>query len=142
MDLKTHKQKLLNKSSEFRKEYYTYDLAFEIGQMIIEARSRLGVTQKQLAEMINTKQSGIARAESGTYLPSLTFLSKMADALKTKLIVRFGFMSSFLSDSQNISAERDFISTSPKNVQPDRDYLTAYSLSSQKGTESQDYYLH
>ena len=91
MNLQEHKQKLLRENPEFKKEYYSYDLAFEIGQMILEARSRLGVTQKQLAELINTKQSGIARVESGNYLPSLSFLNKIAKALKTRLIVMFDF---------------------------------------------------
>lgn len=95
MNLQTHKQKLLKNNPEFRKEYYSYDLAFEIGQMILEARSIKGITQKQLAEMIKTKQSGIARAENGTYLPSLSFLNKIANALKTHLFVKFGFMSGF-----------------------------------------------
>lgn len=92
MNLKQHKQKLLKTNPEFRREYYSYDLAFEIGQMILEARSIKGITQKRLAEMINTRQSGISRAESGKYLPSLSFLEKIAKVLKTYLIVRFGFM--------------------------------------------------
>ncbi|MBI4067535.1 helix-turn-helix transcriptional regulator [Candidatus Gottesmanbacteria bacterium] len=91
MDLKTFEQKLL-KDPEFRKEYYNKDLAFEIGQMLIEARIIKGLTQAKLAAMVNTKQSGIARAENGTTLPSLSFLKKIAGALHTYLIVRFGFM--------------------------------------------------
>ena len=102
MNLQQHKQKLLKSNSEFRKEYNSYDLAFEIGQMILEARSIKGITQKRLAEMIDTKQSGIARAESGNYLPSLSFLDKIAKALKTHLFVRFGFMLD--SSSKNVSA--------------------------------------
>lgn len=91
MDLKTLKKELL-KDPEFKKEYYKKDLPFEIAQMLIEARIIKGVTQEKLAKMIETKQPGIARAESGSYLPSLSFLEKIAKAFNTHLVVRFGFM--------------------------------------------------
>ena len=100
MNLQQHKQKLLKNSPAFKKEYESFDLAFEVGQMILEARSVKGITQKQLAQMIDTKQSGIARAESGKFLPSLSFLDKIAKALKTHLVVRFGFMTSYANDKQ------------------------------------------
>lgn len=96
MNLKDFKKEL-HKNPEFKKEYEKYDLAFEVGQMLIEARIIKGITQERLAEMIHTKQSGIARAERGNALPSLSFLEKIAQALKTHLVVRFGFM-----DEQNI----------------------------------------
>lgn len=96
MDLKDLKKEL-HKNPEFKKEYEKYDLALEVGQMLIEARIIKGITQEKLAELIHTKQSGIARAEKGNALPSLSFLEKIAKALKTHLVVRFGFM-----DEQNI----------------------------------------
>jgi transcriptional regulator with XRE-family HTH domain len=138
MDLQTHKQKLLKESSEFRKEYYSYDLAFEIGQMILEARSRLGVTQKQLAELIGTKQSGVSRAESGNYLPSLSFLNKIAKALKTKLIVIFDFMSKFPSEAETISFERDFISAIPSET-PVGMESSIYSVANNNGSKLENY---
>lgn len=91
MKLKDFKKQLL-KDPEFKKEYEKYDLAFEIGEMLLEARIIKGVTQQKLAEMIGTKQSGIARAERGISLPSLSFLEKIAKAFCTNLIVKFGFM--------------------------------------------------
>lgn len=91
MNLKEFKKELLN-VSKIRKEFESYDLAFEISQMLIEARVIKGVTQSKLAELIKTKQSGIARAENGTVLPKLSFLKKIADAFHTHLIVRFAFM--------------------------------------------------
>ena len=62
------------------------DLYFDIGQMILETRILKGITQKELAEMVGTKQPSIARIESGSSLPSLSFLKKIADALDTELI--------------------------------------------------------
>ena len=86
MTLQELKQKLLQ-NSEFKQEYERYDLSFEIGQMVLEARMIKGITQEKLATLMKTKQSGIARLESGKNLPSLTFLEKVANAFQTKLRV-------------------------------------------------------
>ena len=91
MNLNQFKKELL-RDPEFKKEYEKYDLALEIGQMLIEARIQKGLTQEKLAKMIGTQQSGIARAERASTLPSLSFLDKIAQALHTHLIVKFGFM--------------------------------------------------
>jgi len=40
-----------------------------------------GLTQAQLAELLNTKQESIARLESGSPLPSLSTVKRVADAL-------------------------------------------------------------
>lgn len=77
---------------DFNREYYTYDLKFEVSEILLEARAWKGLTQEKLASLINTKQAGVARAESGNHLPSLSFLDKIAKAIGTYLIVRFGFM--------------------------------------------------
>jgi transcriptional regulator with XRE-family HTH domain len=68
------------------------DLAVEISQLLIGARFKVGLTQVQLAKKIGTKQSGVARAESGRGLPSLAFLDKVAKALKTNIAVSFESM--------------------------------------------------
>ena len=54
------------------------------------ARLRIlhGLTQKQLAEMVGTKQSSIARLERGATPPNLSFLSKVAAALGARVEVR------------------------------------------------------
>jgi transcriptional regulator with XRE-family HTH domain len=92
MSIQKLKNELL-KNKEFKKVYLGYDLAFEIGQTIAEARLIKGITQEKLAKLVKTKQSGIARAERGNRLPSLSFLNRVAQALKTNLIVKFEFMS-------------------------------------------------
>lgn len=91
MDLNDFDKKLFKKPA-YRKEYKKYDLAFEISQMLIEARIIKGITQDKLAKMIRTQQSSIARAENGTVLPKISFLKKIADAFHTYLIVKFAFM--------------------------------------------------
>ena len=54
------------------------------------ARLRIlrGLTQGQLAELVGTKQPGIARLESGASTPTLSFLRKVAAALGARLEVR------------------------------------------------------
>lgn len=94
MKFKDFKEKLL-KESKFRDEYYSRDLSFEVSGMIAKARILKGLTQEKLAKLMNKKQSSIARAENGSYLPSLRYLQEMAEAMDTYLIPpKFGFMES------------------------------------------------
>lgn len=78
----------LMKDPEFKKGYDDLELEFSLISAIIDRRIKDGLTQKQLAEKIGTKQSAIARFESGTYNPSLLFIKKLAQALGLKLTVR------------------------------------------------------
>lgn len=68
------------------KDFSMEDLADKIGSDVTELRIINGITQKDLAEKINTKQSSIARLENGSSLPSLQFLYRIAKALNTFLI--------------------------------------------------------
>jgi transcriptional regulator with XRE-family HTH domain len=54
------------------------------------ARLRIlrGLTQEQLAELVGTKQSSIARLERGRTSPNLSFLRKVAAALGARVEVR------------------------------------------------------
>lgn len=80
------KQKFL-KDKMVKKEYEKLGAEFKLAQIIIEKRLTKGFTQATLAHKIGTKQSAIARLESGNYNPSLVFLGKIAKALDTKLTV-------------------------------------------------------
>ncbi|MCK5466397.1 helix-turn-helix transcriptional regulator [Candidatus Parcubacteria bacterium] len=86
MNFETFKKELL-KNDKFKKEYYRKDdIAFDISEMIVSARIKKGMTQKELARKIGTKQSSIARLESGNFLPSIKFLQKIAKAFDTILL--------------------------------------------------------
>jgi ribosome-binding protein aMBF1 (putative translation factor) len=62
----------------------------QVARMIYEARTAAGLTQKQLADLIGTQQSTIARLEDGDYQGhSLGMLRRIAEALHQKLEVRF-----------------------------------------------------
>jgi ribosome-binding protein aMBF1 (putative translation factor) len=80
------KERLL-KDKTIHKAYQKLDSEFALIESIIEKRLAKGYTQAVLAHKIGTKQSSIARLESGNYNPSLVFLEKIAKALDTKLTI-------------------------------------------------------
>jgi ribosome-binding protein aMBF1 (putative translation factor) len=58
----------------------------QVARMIYEARAKAGLTQQQLADLIGTKQSVIARLEDADYEGhSLTMLQRIATALHQRL---------------------------------------------------------
>jgi ribosome-binding protein aMBF1 (putative translation factor) len=62
---------------------------FEIAQMIYDARTEAGLSQRELADMIGSKQPVIARLEDADYAGhSLSMLQRIADALQQRLEVR------------------------------------------------------
>ena len=78
------KKKLL-KDKETRGAYKKLGPEFALIEMVIEKRLNQGLTQKQLAQKIGTKQPVISRLESGTYNPSIKFLERVAFALNAEL---------------------------------------------------------
>ncbi len=62
----------------------------QVARMIYEARTAAGLTQKQLADLLGTQQSAIARLEDADYEGhSLGMLRRIAEALNQTLEVRF-----------------------------------------------------
>jgi ribosome-binding protein aMBF1 (putative translation factor) len=74
---------------EFVREYAALDDEFALADSFIKARANSGLTQAQIAERMGTKQSYVARLESGRMLPSVRTLQKFAAATGTKLRVQF-----------------------------------------------------
>ncbi|PMB18386.1 helix-turn-helix domain-containing protein [Fischerella thermalis] len=59
-----------------------------VAQLIYEARTSSGLTQKQLAELVGTKQPVIARLEDADYEGhSLSMLQKIAHALNQRVVI-------------------------------------------------------
>ena len=77
----------LMKRPGFKKAYNDLELESQLISAMIDQRSRKKITQKALAEKIGTKQSAIARFESGRANPRLSFLKKLSHALDVKLTV-------------------------------------------------------
>lgn len=85
-DWKEVKNELLFDKS-VKKEYERLTPHYAMISEIISARTKKKITQKELAEKIGTKQSAIARLESGTSNPSFGFLEKIAEVLGCKLTI-------------------------------------------------------
>ena len=78
------------KDKEFRKYFEEEGRKLEIGYKIAKLRNKLGLSQSQLAEKINTSQTVISRLESGDYWQcSLRTLEKIALATGTQLNISF-----------------------------------------------------
>ena len=83
----THIKEKLLKDKKILSAYQELDGEFALIESLIEKRLAKGFTQATLAHKIGTKQSAIARLESGNYNPSLVFLGKIAKALDTKIVI-------------------------------------------------------
>lgn len=77
------------KDSKLKAEYDKLQPEFALIDAMINARKQRGLTQVALAERIGTKQSVISRLEIGGANPSVAFLKKFAQALQTRLEIRF-----------------------------------------------------
>ena len=88
MDWQTHKKQLL-KNPKFKKALDESSIEFQIVKSAIKARLKSGLTQKQIAKKMDTKQSVISRLETIKSIPSISFLKKFALATNSKLIVAF-----------------------------------------------------
>ena len=85
MTYKEYKEAALAGNPELRKEYEALAPQYEIIKAVIAARIEKQMTQADLAEHADTKQSNISRFESGNYNPSVDFLQKIAVALDKQL---------------------------------------------------------
>ena len=61
---------------------------YAVISQLIAARIKNKMTQQDVARKVGTKQSAIARLESGGVNPSLEFLQKIAQVMGYKLTVR------------------------------------------------------
>ncbi len=63
---------------------------FRVGQMVYDARTEAGLTQKELAEAIGTTQSVISQLEDAEYDGhSLSMLRRIAKAVHSRVEIRF-----------------------------------------------------
>ncbi|MEX0895454.1 MAG: helix-turn-helix transcriptional regulator [Patescibacteria group bacterium] len=88
MDWQQHK-KILLKNPSFLEALQDNALEYQIARHLLKARVELNLSQQDLAEKLQTRQSVISRVESGKSLPSLSFLRRLASALDLTLEVSF-----------------------------------------------------
>ena len=84
MNWKEHKKRLL-RDPKFAKQYEALEPEYKLAAALIRLRLAKGLTQEQLAGLLNTKQASIARLESGNSLPSLSTVKRVANALDAEL---------------------------------------------------------
>lgn len=82
-------KKRLLKNKNIKKEYERLKPEYEVLDKIISLRIKSNLTQKELANKLNTKQSAISRLERGMINPTVTFLNKLASVFGKKLVVEF-----------------------------------------------------
>ncbi len=88
-DLDQLTEKLIKQDPDIAAEFEKADQAIDLAFQILNLREKAGLTQKQLAEFVGTKQSNISRIESADYTGyTWTTLEKVAKALKAKLEIK------------------------------------------------------
>ena len=85
-------KKIALQDKAVKQEYDNLELEFKLLKQIIEARKRLGLSQADIAELMQTKQASISRLESslssGTHSPSIATLKKYANAMGYNLDIK------------------------------------------------------
>ena len=76
-------------SEQRRQGYERAGRALRLAMEIRALRERKGLSQRQLAELVGTTQSAIARLEGGRISPSLPTLDRIAAALDAEVTVTF-----------------------------------------------------
>lgn len=88
-DLDRLTEKLLKQDPSFKEEMEKADQAWDIALQLFDLREKMGLTQTELAKLVGTKQSNIARIESADYTGyTLKTLEKVTKALKARLEIK------------------------------------------------------
>lgn len=82
--------RVTGRDAELRKLIDEATVNAHVAQLIYDARTKARLTQAQLAKLVGTTQSVIARLEDADYEGhSLTMLQRIADALHKRIEIRF-----------------------------------------------------
>jgi ribosome-binding protein aMBF1 (putative translation factor) len=84
---KSYKKELLKKPG-VKAEYDNLAPRYVLVSKLIDVRLKKGISQADLAKKMGTKQSAIARLESGRANPTMEFLEKLTTALGSKLDIQ------------------------------------------------------
>ena len=88
MKLKDYKKKKIQ-DPEFVKAYEEIQPEMNVIRAMIEARTSLNLTQKELSERTGIAQTEISRLENGTRNPSIKLLQRLAEGMGMVLNVTF-----------------------------------------------------
>jgi predicted transcriptional regulator len=82
--------RMVGQNKELRDLIAEETINVRIARMIYDARSKAGLTQKELGKLVGTTQSVIARLEDADYEGhSLNMLNRIATALDKRVDIRF-----------------------------------------------------
>jgi len=84
-DLKTYVQKRKASDKAFALNYEKGYEEFKIGEILRQAREKVGLTQEELAERVGTQKTAISRIENHAEDIKLSTLEKVAAALGKKI---------------------------------------------------------
>lgn len=88
-DFDQYVEEMIKKHPSLKEGLRKADQAWDIAGQIYELRTKAGFTQKDLAELVGTRQSNIARIESADYKGyTWKTLEKITKALKARLEVK------------------------------------------------------
>lgn len=77
------------KRKKFRETYKELEEEYTLAREMLSARSRSGLTQETVAELMGTTKSAVSRLETGgKHAPSLTTLKKYAQAVGCHLEIK------------------------------------------------------
>ena len=77
------------KRKEFKEAYEDLEGEYALIREMLDARSKAGLTQEAVAELMGTTKSAISRLEAaGKHAPSLTTLKKYAQAVGCHLEIK------------------------------------------------------
>ena len=78
-----------SKRKGFSEAYEALELEYQLANQMLKARSRAGLTQDAVADIMGTTKSAISRLEAaGKHAPSLTTLRRYAEAVGCDLQVK------------------------------------------------------
>ncbi len=78
-----------SKDADYKTGYDALGEEFQLARVLIEARTRVGLSQTQLARRMKTSQSYVARLEGGKVHPSTEAMERFAKATGTRLRIVF-----------------------------------------------------
>jgi ribosome-binding protein aMBF1 (putative translation factor) len=82
--------RIVGQDKELRDLIAEETINVRVARTIYDARNKAGLTQKELAKLVGTTQSVIARLEDADYEGhSLNMLNRIAAALNTRVDIRF-----------------------------------------------------
>lgn len=81
--------KKASKRKGFRKAYKELEEEYKLTREMLSARSKFGLTQEAVADLMGTTKSAVSRLEgAGKHAPSLTTLKRYAQAVGCRLEIK------------------------------------------------------